>query len=138
MRSCARYCTANPARSLLVGSALSLVLLLTNCSNNRDAVSSGSDGDTSVARMIHWVTTGDTNMLLERQPAAALGAPGETAIIIDSNKKYQTIDGFGYSLTGGSAFVINRMTPEAKQKLLHELFGDTDQGIGVSYLRVSI
>ena len=59
-------------------------------------------------------------------------------IHIDASQTYQTIDGFGYTLTGGSAMLINRMEPKARQALLQELFSTTGKGIGVSYLRVSI
>jgi glucosylceramidase len=46
--------------------------------------------------------------------------------------------GFGYTLTGGSATLINRMNLSAKEALLKELFATDSNHIGVSYLRVSI
>jgi glucosylceramidase len=47
------------------------------------------------------------------------------------------MDGFGFSLTGGSAMLFNTKLDTNKRKdLLTELFGN--QGIGVSYLRISI
>lgn len=51
---------------------------------------------------------------------------------------YQTMDGFGFSLTGGSAQLINNMSASAKNQLLEELFGQGANSIGVSYLRISI
>lgn len=51
---------------------------------------------------------------------------------------YQTMDGFGFSLTGGSAQLINNMSASAKNQLLEELFGQGENSIGVSYLRISI
>ena len=86
-----------------------------------------------------WITTGDKVSLLQKQ-TAILGF-GTTAnsfsdISIDSNITYQTVDGFGFTLTGGSAELINGMGTTEKNNLLTELFSNT--GIGISYLRVSI
>ena len=73
-----------------------------------------------------WLTKSDQTALLEKQPAKlAFGAKakGLSMIQIDENKTFQTIEGFGYSLTGGSALVINRLEKNTKQALLKELFG---------------
>jgi glucosylceramidase len=51
---------------------------------------------------------------------------------------FQTIDGFGYTLTGGSAQVINQLNTQKRQELLKELFGTNDNSIAISYLRISI
>jgi len=48
------------------------------------------------------------------------------------------MDGFGFSLTGGSAIHLNSMSPEARNEILRELFSTDDSGIGVSYIRISI
>ena len=86
-----------------------------------------------------WVTTGDESMLLKQQSVVAdKGNSSIPMIEINAQKKYQTIDGFGFTLTGGSAFLINRMNPTAKAALLKELFGKGKSDIGISYLRLSI
>ncbi|WCT13777.1 glycoside hydrolase family 30 protein [Mucilaginibacter jinjuensis] len=59
-------------------------------------------------------------------------------IHVNSSHRFQTIDGFGFSLTGGSAIVINRMRDNPRRELINELFGNIQNGIGISYLRVSI
>src|SRR5690606_12250778 len=59
-------------------------------------------------------------------------------IEIDSTQSYQSIDGFGYTLTGGSAYLINKLQASQKDALLKELFSTDDNAIGVSYLRISI
>ena len=46
--------------------------------------------------------------------------------------------GFGYTLTSGSATLINGMSADAKSKLLQELFGDDENSIHISFLRISI
>jgi glucosylceramidase len=88
-----------------------------------------------------WLTNPDKSALFERQKeglgfhqAAAQGP----AIEIDERQKYQTIDGFGYALTGGSAQHLIRMEPASRAAILRELFATDGNGIGVSYLRLSI
>ena len=51
---------------------------------------------------------------------------------------YQTIEGFGFTLTGGSAYVINKLSAADKSNLLKELFGNDNNSISISYLRISI
>jgi glucosylceramidase len=60
------------------------------------------------------------------------------AIAVDDTRSYQTMDGFGYALTGGSAGHIIAMDASRRAALLKELFGTEGNGLGVSYLRVSI
>ncbi|CAN5269033.1 hypothetical protein BH20BAC1_BH20BAC1_12120 [soil metagenome] len=88
-----------------------------------------------------WSTTDDEAKLLEKQPALipfADNSSSANVIEVNGSEKFQTIDGFGYSLTGGSAHVINRLPHNVRSSLLKELFGDGDGDIHVSYLRVSI
>lgn len=59
-------------------------------------------------------------------------------ILIDKSKTYQIIDGFGYTLTGGSAIHLRRMGKIARDAILKELFSTEGASIGVSYLRISI
>ncbi|HET9747170.1 MAG TPA: glycoside hydrolase family 30 beta sandwich domain-containing protein [Chitinophagaceae bacterium] len=88
-----------------------------------------------------WITTGDRANLLQKQPNLipfSSTTNSNPAIEIDSTITYQTIDGFGYTLTGGSAYHINRLPAAQKASLLQELFGKGEASIAISYLRVSI
>src|SRR5687767_5915135 len=88
-----------------------------------------------------WITKGDKSALLQKQVAQlSFGAASNSypTITVDSTQIFQTIDGFGYTLTGGSAFLINRLAGGEKTSLLQELFGKNENSIGISYLRVSI
>jgi glucosylceramidase len=87
-----------------------------------------------------WITTADqsqlltevTNLTFSKEPAAA------AVIEIDSTTTYQTMAGFGYALTGGSAMLLQtKLTAAARTNLLRELFL-REEGIGISYLRISI
>ncbi|KRB54369.1 glycoside hydrolase family 30 beta sandwich domain-containing protein [Flavobacterium sp. Root186] len=88
-----------------------------------------------------WLTKGDQSVLLAKQNGT-LGfgtVPNSyTNIEVNAAQKYQTVDGFGYTLTGGSADVINQLTAAKKSALLQELFGTGANSIGISYLRISI
>ncbi len=59
-------------------------------------------------------------------------------IEVDDKQTYQSIDGFGYTLTGGSATLINKLPEGQKDALLKELFSADGNGIGVNYLRISV
>ncbi|MEI7734635.1 MAG: glycoside hydrolase family 30 beta sandwich domain-containing protein [Ferruginibacter sp.] len=88
-----------------------------------------------------WVTKADQSILLQQQTnVLALGTPSSSTqtITLDSTQVFQTVDGFGYTLTGGSASLINTLNGTEKSNLLNELFGSGANSIGVSYLRVSL
>lgn len=61
-----------------------------------------------------------------------------STIAVDSTLRYQTMDGFGFALTGGSATLINHLPAVQRDSLLHELFDTSKNHIGISYLRISI
>lgn len=93
------------------------------------------------ARVRAWVTTPDQTQLLCPQPGALKFGPAAAAgavIEVDDRQTYQTMAGFGYCLTGGSAGLLAAMSAPARTRLLRELFGTGPGGIGVSYLRLSI
>jgi glucosylceramidase len=88
-----------------------------------------------------WITKGDKSALLQKQTELlTFSSPANTnpTVDVDSTIIYQSVDGFGYTLTGGSAFLINRLPAAQKTALLQELFGNGDNSIGISYLRISI
>jgi glucosylceramidase len=88
-----------------------------------------------------WVTKADQSILLQQQVnVLSLGTPSSSTqtITLDSTQVFQTVDGFGYTLTGGSASLINALNSTEKANLLNELFGSGANSIGVSYLRVSL
>ncbi|MGC2511688.1 MAG: glucosylceramidase, partial [Acidobacteriaceae bacterium] len=88
-----------------------------------------------------WLTTPDKASLLAQQPKGLeFSHPKKDVptIAVDDAKKYQTIDGFGFALTGGSAQLLMQMSAPARASLLKQLFSTDGDGIGVSYLRVSI
>ena len=88
-----------------------------------------------------WLTTPDQAQLLQLQPGKLAFRPGAATgavIEVDDRQRFQTMDGFGYCLTGGSAELLHAMSAAKRTALLRELFGTDTKGIGVSYLRLSI
>jgi len=88
-----------------------------------------------------WLTTSDQSALLSKQSLIAFGDNAKSAlpvITVDPSKKYQSVDGFGFALTGGSAQLMIGMPADERKKIIQELFGHTENGIGISYLRLSI
>src|SRR6185369_1500291 len=87
-----------------------------------------------------WLTTGNKSALLAKKSTLtfASGSNNNATITVNGATTYQTMDGFGYTLTGGSAFLINRMPAAARDALLRELFTRNYTSLGVSYLRLSI
>ena len=88
-----------------------------------------------------WITSPANHILFQKQNLNLRfdnTTNQESTIWIDPNKTYQTIDGFGNCLTGGSAQLLNKMEKSSRKQILHELFAKDSANIGISYLRISI
>jgi glucosylceramidase len=115
------------------------VCFFSQCAPNKDDMRAGDA--TASADVAFWMTTGDkTSLLQERGGLVFKDQTGQEAVIeVDTSKRYQLIDGFGYALTGGSADLIHgKLNDPDRAALLKELFLRDESGIGVSYLRISI
>lgn len=88
-----------------------------------------------------WLTDPANNTFFQQQtqqPAFTKKAAGQAVITIDDAQKFQSIDGFGWALTGGSAGHLQQMSRAARTTLLKELFTADSKNIGGSYIRLSI
>jgi len=95
----------------------------------------------AVNQVDFWLTKGDQSVLLQKQNgilAFGTTANGFTNLDMDSAQQFQTVDGFGYTLTSGSAQLINSLSANTKSALLRELFSNDANAIGINYLRLSI
>jgi len=127
---------------LLVRIAIGIVIIFFSCGKS----SSSSSGGTifpppNPPDVEYWLTKNDQSALLQKQSTVlSFGTTSNSYpnIDVDTTQTYQTIDGFGYTLTGGSAYVINLLNATDKNKLLKELFGNDSTSISISYLRISI
>lgn len=100
---------------------------------------SKNDGNISDSAQV-WITNPSRTALLWQTTTPFVTSINENiaTIKIDASQQFQTVDGFGYTLTGGSAFLINQLEKSKKTALLKELFGNADNAISVNYLRISI
>ncbi len=88
-----------------------------------------------------WLTDPDKNILFRQQEDIFFTAKQESSgpvINVNKAQAFQTMDGFGFTLTGGSAMHLAHMTAAARTALLKELFATDGNAIGISYLRISI
>jgi len=121
-----------------------LAVLFINCSHSTDPVAPPPVTPPpvpTVNEVDFWLTKSDETVKLQKQTdILAFGTQANmySTIEVDENTTFQTIDGFGYTLTGGSAEVINSLNASKKQELLQELFGSAENSISISYLRISI
>lgn len=84
-----------------------------------------------------WVTTGDGSLRLA-QVALSQGAPGEATITVDPDKRYQTMVGFGASITDASAILIRQLPPAKRNALMRDLFGRGPDTLGLDFTRLTI
>jgi glucosylceramidase len=85
-----------------------------------------------------WVTTGDKSKLLQQQAAinfAADAGSNPITVTVDETVTYQSIDGFGFTLTGGSASLINGLGAN-QTPFLNEVFSPAQVGSG--FVRISM
>jgi glucosylceramidase len=119
--------------------------LATACKNKEKSSGSVTSTDTNAlqgsTRISYWLTMPDKSELLKKQEQVLFFKTDTNrfpTIRIDTATTYQEMDGFGFSLTGGSAYLINKLAAPDREALLKELFGTEVNSIGISYLRISI
>ena len=110
-----------------------VIIILLICINNAYAqTKSGIDV---------WLTNPDKSSLFahqQKQLQFDAKTNNDPVINVDDKQTYQSMVGFGFALTGGSAGHIINMDAQSRSKLLQEVFATDDDNIGVSYLRLSI
>jgi len=87
------------------------------------------------------VTNPDRSLLFQKTTetiAFRNSAARGPVIVVDAQQQMQSIDGFGYALTGGSAELLMKMSADARGRILRQIFASDDGNLGVSYLRVTI
>lgn len=87
-----------------------------------------------------FITSGDQTRLLQQQSTVSFGTNSGTnpsTVTVNSATTYQTMDGFGYTLTEGSAEVISGMAATQQNQLLNDLY-NPNTGLNASVIRISI
>jgi glucosylceramidase len=83
-----------------------------------------------------WVTTPDGAMKMSDRGAVSFRPGGSSALTVsvDPSRRYQTMDGFGASITDSSAHVLSGLHKPARDAAMRSLFSRSD-GDGLSFLR---
>ncbi|RKR09181.1 glucosylceramidase [Flavobacterium sp. 90] len=87
-----------------------------------------------------WITSGDQTKLLQQQGTVSFGAnsgSNPSTVTVNAGTTYQTMDGFGYTLTEGSCEVISGMAATQQNQLLNDLYNPTT-GLNANVVRISI
>jgi glucosylceramidase len=118
-------------REFLGVSALGLAAAVTPLAAAEQApVAAGPANGSEIAI---WVTSGEERF----SPAArvrwvpAAEASSGDRIFLDPAKKFQEILGFGGAFTDAACFTFNRLTPQSREALFHELFHPAELGLSV-------
>ncbi|WP_228486348.1 glycoside hydrolase family 30 protein [Paludibaculum fermentans] len=94
------------------------------------------------AQIESWITSRDRSALFAKQASPAAFQANAHArgpvIVVDPGQQMQSVDGFGFALTGGSAELLSKMSPQARADVLRRTFATDGDHIGVSYLRLTI
>jgi glucosylceramidase len=123
----------NINRKLQILLLLPLIAVQVKCGTSKNSAATSN-------QVQAWITTTDESLKLQKQNDLVFNSETNSnpTIEVDPAQKFQTIEGFGFSLTGGSAQTILKLDKAKKEALLQELFSRKNDAIGLSYLRISI
>ena len=116
--------------------ALISAALVAGCAAGPGAQPSGSGPGVEA-----WLTTSDQTRLLARDAVPAFSGREPLALVldVDASRRYQTMAGFGASITDASAWLIrNRLNDVQREALLQELFGRGEGAAGFALVRLTI
>lgn len=125
---------------------LILMLGLLSCSaddtgGDKPPVKPDPDPPAAESEVRFFLTLGDQSKKFQEQTDILVFGTSHNnyaSIKVNPSETFQTVEGFGYTLTGGSAEVINSLSSGKRQELLQRLFGKGEEGNGISYLRLSV
>ena len=129
-------------RSLVVSgvaAAGSLALLLSVAAAPSAQARAGAGGGPSSPQVNVWLTTANGQQKLSEQAPVAFSAapPADLTVTVDPTRTFQTMTGFGGSITDSSAVVLSSLSPSARDAAMHLLF-DPATGDGLDFLRQPI
>jgi glucosylceramidase len=96
------------------------------------------------SQFIQTITNADGRFLLNKIEAPLLGSEqikktlSIDTVYFNDQIQFQKIEGFGYTLTGGSAYLLHQMPVQNRAAILNELFGQGPNDLNINYLRISI
>jgi glucosylceramidase len=124
----------------LVACSLWLFLVMLGCKDKEPTPPPPPPPPEEIGQAQLWVTRGDQTQLLSHLGALSIKdhqVATFPVITIDTTGTLQEIEGFGAAMTGSSAYLFKNMNEATRTAALNDLF-DTVNGIGISFIRVSI
>src|SRR5688572_1252856 len=103
----------------------SWIILVGGCKKGNDGGDDNPPPVGGASEVAFYLTSPDQTNLFKKQNSTlnfAAGSNSNPTITVDTTQTYQTIDGFGYTLTGGSATLMNSLGAAKLDALLKELF----------------
>ncbi|WP_109126194.1 glycoside hydrolase family 30 beta sandwich domain-containing protein [Dyella sp. C11] len=94
--------------------------------HREEAVKAAPQAQPVLPKVQLWLSTADRRLKLARQPDIDMTARGSSTadVIIDVQKTYQSIVGFGAAMTDSSAWLLqNRLSDGQRNALMKELYG---------------
>jgi glucosylceramidase len=128
-------------RRIVAGGLLLLMFCCGSVSAVQQLCGPINSTDLSKTDVAFWLTSPTEGILFQPQKSSLIfgnDTNPDQSITVDTTQTFQTIDGFGNCLTGGSATLLQRMDPLNRSAILKELFAIDENNIGISYLRISI
>jgi glucosylceramidase len=86
---------------------------------------------------VYETAQGNGHRLAQLADPAPAAAPGAPVLTCDPATRYQTIEGFGGALTDASAFVLDQLSPAARDAVVRQYY-DAQVGIGYTLARTHI
>ena len=86
----------------------------------------------------YWLTDPKAGVLFESIKEEQSPKDSTLLLLVDSETTYQTMDGFGFTLSQGSAKHLLAMSDSARLALLKELFGNGEKDIRTTYIRLPV
>ena len=125
----------------LVLTFLFIVTSSSSCSNSEKSIVEAPDGNGTETEsdVDLFVTTANKSMLFEKIPVVFNQKDNMSpyTIKLDASATFQEIDGFGAAFTGSTCYNLMQMPTSKRKELLEETFNTID-GMGYSYIRISI
>ena len=115
------------------------ILVSTSCKSEHKSILSNKS---NLSVVDFWLSDQNKSIIFSNQSTGV--DTGKTKvnlfkdIDVNVDQTFQIMDGFGFALNGGSALNLYNMNSTIRESLLEELFGQTNQSIRVSYLRISV
>jgi len=85
-----------------------------------------------------WVSLPKQQQMWQMHPALSFQSGQKAGIQLQPEKQFQPIDGFGFTLTGGSADLLYALPATQRANLMAELFGEKPGQLAISVLRIGV